>query len=333
MSNSRTRYQFATKLQQLCTVLDISVDRVMRRAGIPPDYLLLDKKGFDAKQYFDVWKAVVDEVQRPDLPLFLGKTFARGPFVAPVFAFSCSPNIEVGLTRLALFKPLLGPIRLDLSKTAETLSITFRSADPNVRIPDSMAPFEIVYFLELARNFTLHHVVPAQVELPGDHACHTELEDHFGIAATRCGPCRLVLNREDAQRRLISENDDLWAEFEPNLRRQLVELDRQAKVSSRVKSALLELLPSGLCSAEAVSERLGMSKRSLQRHLQSEGESFQSVLDATRSELSRHYLSKDDLSVEEISYLLAYRDPNSFYRAFHGWTGMTPMQARGISAH
>ena len=87
--SGKTRYQFATKLQQLCTVLGVSIDRVMRRAGIPPDYLLLEKKGFDAKQYFAVWKAVVDEVQRPDLPLFLGKTFARGPFIAPVFAFSC----------------------------------------------------------------------------------------------------------------------------------------------------------------------------------------------------------------------------------------------------
>lgn len=329
----KTRYQMATKLQQLCTVLGLSIDRVMRRAGIPPDYLLLEKKGFDAKQYFAVWKAVVDEAQRPDLPLFLGKTFARGPFIAPVFAFSCSPNIEIGLTRLALFKPLLGPIRLDLTKTADTLSIAFRSSDPNVRIPDSMAPFEIVYFLELARNFTLHHVVPARVEMPGDHPSFSELQEHFGIAAVRSDPCRLVLTQEDAQRPLISENEELWAEFEPNLRRQLIELDKQAAVSTRVKSALLEMLPSGLSSAEAVSDRLGMSKRSLQRHLQSEGESFQSVLDATRSELSLHYLSREDLSVEEISYLLAYRDPNSFYRAFHGWTGMTPMQARGLSAH
>jgi AraC-like DNA-binding protein len=27
---------------------------------------------------------------------------------------------------------------------------------------------------------------------------------------------------------------------------------------------------------------------------------------------------------------LAYRDPNSFYRAFQDWTGMTPAQARGL---
>ena len=41
-----------------------------------------------------------------------------------------------------------------------------------------------------------------------------------------------------------------------------------------------------------------------------------------------HYLKRADMSVQEISYLLAYRDPNSFYRAFQGWTGMTPGEAR-----
>ena len=104
-------------------------------------------------------------------------------------------------------------------------------------------------------------------------------------------------------------------------------------MTARVKSALLELLPSGHSSVEAVCDRLHVSKRSLQRHLKNESQSFQTILDSTRSELSLHYLSSSDLRIEEISYLLAYRDPNSFYRAFHGWTGMTPTEARGQHSH
>ena len=30
----------------------------------------------------------------------------------------------------------------------------------------------------------------------------------------------------------------------------------------------------------------------------------------------------------EISFLLGYDDPNSFIRAFHGWTGNTPERMR-----
>ena len=35
----------------------------------------------------------------------------------------------------------------------------------------------------------------------------------------------------------------------------------------------------------------------------------------------------------EISYLLGFDDPNSFFRAFHDWTGETTERARATLAH
>lgn len=331
--NTKTRYPIAQKAVQLCSVLKISHQRVFRRAGLSPDFDKHENGGIDAQQYFAIWDAVVAEAKRPDLALFLGEVYARGPFIPAVFAFSCSPTVAIGLERLALFKPLLGPIRLVLERSSESISIQFVSADPTADIPLSMAPFEIVYFLELARNFTTEHIIPLTVEMPGCPECQTELERHAGISFTPADRCRLVLSAEDANLPLISENEELWAEFEGNLKRQLAEREHNTVMGVRVKNALLEMLPSGTADIDTVCDRLCLSRRSLQRALKSEGKSFQTILDATRSELSMHYLSKDELSVEEISYLLAYRDPNSFYRAFHGWTGMTPAQARGQNLH
>ncbi|MFR9795108.1 helix-turn-helix domain-containing protein [Streptomyces sp. MS06] len=42
--------------------------------------------------------------------------------------------------------------------------------------------------------------------------------------------------------------------------------------------------------------------------------------------MARHYLRNSTMSVRDIAYLLGYEDPNSFYRAFHSWTGRTPAQ-------
>ena len=102
-------------------------------------------------------------------------------------------------------------------------------------------------------------------------------------------------------------------------------------MSARVRSVLPEMLPAGEASVQAAASRLRLSIRSLQRALKAEGTRFQDLLDATREDLARRYLSDTDLNVEEISYLLAYRDPNSFYRAFHIWTGQTPMSVRNAS--
>jgi len=329
----RDRYPFAKATQKLCAVLKLPPVQVLRRAGLPADSLTHEGKGITADRVFDLWNAIVAEARRPDLPLFLGRTMARGPFVPAVFAFSCSPNIEIGLTRLALFKPLVGPIALTVERADGAVTVGIGSIDPDTPMPASMAAFELVYFLELARTLTAEHIVPLSVSLSGLPGDPAGLEAHFGVAADIADRATLVLSIEDAERPIISEDAGLWADVEVDLRRQLLDRDRHAPMSTRVQNALLEMLPSGRCSAGAVCARLHVSKRSLYRHLRNEGQSFQAVLDATRSELSLYYLTKQDISIEEISYLLAFRDPNSFYRAFRGWTGMTPMEARSQRAH
>ena len=99
-------------------------------------------------------------------------------------------------------------------------------------------------------------------------------------------------------------------------------------MTDRVKASLLELIPSGLVSMGAVAKKLGTSIRSMQRHLQQEETRFQIVLASTREQLARHYLERSTLSGAEIAFLLGFDDPNSFFRAFRNWTGVTPDQVR-----
>ena len=324
----KDKYRIAKSTQRVCALLKIAPERVLRRAGLPEDYLAHEGRGVSADRCFAVWEAVVAEAKRPDLALFLGKTSAHGPFNPAVFAFSCSPNVEIGLGRLALFKPLVGPMTLTVERREEGLWISLASADVDAPLPHGLAALELVHFVELARVFTAEHIVPLSVALPGDPDDRAALEAHFGVAPAAADRATIVLSIADAERPLVTENEEIWVGFEKELRRQLLERDRETPMSVRVQSALLDMLPAGQSSAEAVCSRLHVSKRSLHRHLKNEGRSFQELLDGTRTELSLRYLAKGDISVEEISCLLAFRDPNSFYRAFRGWTGMTPMEAR-----
>jgi AraC-like DNA-binding protein len=79
-----------------------------------------------------------------------------------------------------------------------------------------------------------------------------------------------------------------------------------------------------------VAQSLSVSTRTLQRCLRDEETTFQAVLTATRNRLPRHYLAIGDLSADQISFLLGYDDPKSFYRAFRTWTGVTPTHARAV---
>lgn len=82
-----------------------------------------------------------------------------------------------------------------------------------------------------------------------------------------------------------------------------------------------------------MADKLAISKRTLQRKLTEEAETFQSVLMAMREELAKHYLQKSDMPLGEISYLLGFKEPNSFIRAFSSWKGISPSVYRNQRRH
>lgn len=120
----------------------------------------------------------------------------------------------------------------------------------------------------------------------------------------------------------------MWAVFEPSLNQRLSALETQASMRERVRAVLLEALPAGSSSIDAVAQRLAVSKRSLQRQLADESVGFQEVLSEVRQSLAHHYLSRTNISAGEISWLLGFQESNSFIRAFRSWTGTTPAAYR-----
>ena len=120
----------------------------------------------------------------------------------------------------------------------------------------------------------------------------------------------------------------MWETFEPGLRRRLTKLEASAPLSERIRSVLLESLPSGEASIEITGRRLGMSPRTLQRRLKPEGTSYKEIVRRTREQLARHYVTNTDLAYVEIGFLLGYEEPSSFFRAFRDWTGTTPESLR-----
>ncbi|MGI3184976.1 AraC family transcriptional regulator ligand-binding domain-containing protein [Nioella aestuarii] len=322
------RYPIAKHMERVCLGLKLSADRVLARAGQPVDLFLSEGRGATAAQFFSLWHAAEAEFGSAEMAFELAMMTSKGHFIPALFAFSSSPTVEIGFQRLSLFKPLAGPFRLDIRTGMDGLSLRFASLSPTDPLPDSLAAFEIIFLVNMMRNLTGEHVTPKLVELPAYTGDQTRLEAFLGCPLRFGNDNGLHLAEDTAGLPLISHDDELWEMFEPRLRRDLDALGQRQACADRVRAALIEMLPAGRATAEAVGIYLGLSTRSLHRRLSEEGTSFQTILNATRTELSLHYLRRDDVSIEEISYLLAFRDPNSFYRAFRGWTGMTPREAR-----
>ncbi|MDB5870155.1 MAG: transcriptional regulator, AraC family [Polaromonas sp.] len=80
-------------------------------------------------------------------------------------------------------------------------------------------------------------------------------------------------------------------------------------------------MPSGL---EEKSCLLGVGARTLRRHLDKEGASYQQVLDQLVLGEAIEKLHVQRLSVADVAEQLGFAEPRSFSRAFKRWTGVSP---------
>ena len=305
---------------------------VLRRAQLPGDLFARDNASLDTPQYFRLWTALEAEAENPDndlpLPLRIAQAMSADWFDPALFAALCSADLNAALTRIARYKRLVAPMSLQVDITPQRTTIALAWLDKTRLPPPVLVAFELVFFVQLARLATRSRVQPVALTCPVPLGPAAPYEDFFGCRLQE-GPVPSVgFSAEDARRPFLTANHGMWSFFEPALRKRLHDLDRQATMTERVHSALLEALPAGDLAMDAVCRKLGVSTRTLQRRLRDEGGSFQKTLDQVRKSLAQHYLEHSAMTGAEISFLLGFEDPNSFVRAFQGWTGTTPQTVR-----
>ena len=308
--------------------LGVNPGDLLRAAKLPGDLLSRRRPTVDPDGFYRLWTSLSGFIDAPHPGLVLGTSITAEVFSPPMFAAYCSPDFRTAVRRLATFKPLMGPMRLDIAEDEHQFEVICRPIEV-VTLPPEFSISEAAFFVNLVRMAARHEVVPLSVEIPGGPFA-PELAEYFGCRPVSGPLTRIVLSRKDALRPFLSVNPAMYAVFEPELRMRLEDLERSAAFPDRLRSALMEALPAGEGNLDSVARRMGVSSRSLQRRLKDAGTSFKDELAALRTRLAENYLTGTQYSSAEISFLLGYNDPNSFIRAFHGWTGTTPeaMRAR-----
>lgn len=138
--------------------------------------------------------------------------------------------------------------------------------------------------------------------------------------------CGLVLHR-DCLGDLI--NTGPRVHFDHWLRRALNNAPVSSKIwTPRALHALRPMMMIGQARAPAVADQLGISTRSLNRYLEQEGTTFQTLLDEVRFSTACELLALTDLSIAEVSDALVFANHSALVGAFHRWSGMTPSEWR-----
>jgi AraC-like DNA-binding protein len=175
-----------------------------------------------------------------------------------------------------------------------------------------MIDADIVRFRHPAPRSTAEHA--ALFGCPIEFGCaHTEIA--FGVAAL--------------ETKLAHANDAFLAIFEHQVERAIARLPAATSASGAVRATARASLAGGGCTLAGTARSLGVSTRTLQRHLQAEGASFAEIIDALRREMALAYLERQ-VPLLQVAEMLGYSDATAFHHAFRRWTGLSPARFPGL---
>lgn len=314
----------------LITVRDLGIDPedVLRRAGLPLEILGRESFRLTVDDYFAALRATEELADDPALPITIGQSASPEAFSPPFFAALCSSTLSVAVQRIAAHKRLIAPIELTGQETDDGLVVSWAWDDPSIRSPRLLMGMDLVFMTQLARIATRERITPVSVVCPIELEPAAAYLDFFGVEPAIGPQLAITFSTADAHRPFLTASESLWASFEPELQRRSSKLDAEKSMADRTRSMLLECLPSGEATLQQTARRLGVSARTLQRRLTEEGVTFRDIVRATRERLAEHYLTNTAMPHREISFLLGFDEPSSYFRAFHDWSGQTPESFR-----
>jgi len=192
-----------------------------------------------------------------------------------------------------------------------------------------MVDLGLSWILCVGRRGSDGEITPLRLELTRPVKHRGLLEKHFGCRVRfNADRNALVFRSSDLNRPFVTQNEELLAIIGNHLDSELKAENAGVNAGQQVKDTLKRSLAGKRPTLQDVAQELGMSARTLQRRLTDANLTFQQLLEETRRELARHYLTQHTVELPEVAFLLGFEDANSFFRAFHAWEGTSPTEWR-----
>ncbi|HRL94303.1 MAG TPA: AraC family transcriptional regulator [Pseudomonas sp.] len=313
--------------------MGLSTEAALQAAQISSDELRDNSQRIPS----EVHERLIDHLMQVSADPLFGLHAAR--FVQPgswsvlgYITMNCA-TLGEAMSRIVPFEKLVGDMGVSRIEAAdEQVRLIWSCRHQGAEIRRHMVENVLASWLLYARWIADMNRSPAEVWFEHAQPAGTQLSDYtevFGCPIKFEQPCNALLVPVEYLAVPLRQADaNLLRTLEEHALTLMAGLDDDEPLPQRVKNALRLLLKDGLPRKERVAEKFNMTVRTLQRHLQLAGSSYQEILDQLRQELAEHYLLRSDLPIQDIASYLGFTESRSFHRSFKGWTGMTPGEYR-----
>ena len=279
-----------------------------------------------------LWWNVTEIVHDPCFGLELAELWHPSNFGALGYAMLASSTLRTSLARLVRYHRIVSNfnfIRMDESK--EGLAVTLLHNKEIDYIP-ARADATLAMIMNICRlNYTAN-LAPGSVTLTHSKPdCAARYFAYFQSPVFfNADWNRLTLPLDAVDKKLPNDNPQL-AEFHDQLIIEYLDQLDEEDIIQKVKAEIIAQLPSGNVTQETVARKIYISTRNMQRRLQKEGTTFNTIQNETRLDLARQFLTDKHDDMTEIAFLLGFSEVSAFSRAFKRWTGVSPSQFRSAA--
>lgn len=305
--------------------LEVDVRAACVAGGLDYDLLTTPDIRVPVDCWVRLWRAVRARSADPYLGLHAAEAAPLAAnHILAMASMSASSLLEavrqhVHLQRLLAHQQVLS---VRTGGTTTTFALTPVAAEPGVRRHG--VEYTLAYVFRFWRHFMYPDLRPLRVVFshpwPPSSVEHERL---FGcpvdFAQRQDG---LVFATAMIARPRPSFSPQTYAELRRRADQAVADLAEPSH-AGRTRGVLRGRLGSGLADIGAVSRAMGMSARTLQRHLAAEGTSYQVVLDSARRAAALEALAGGG-DLRAAAAAAGFAAEPSFWRAFKRWTGQTP---------
>ena len=324
----------------ISTVMVRALIEVVQQRGVAPEQLLGNASGalqepadraFFPRAYFqELLTRALDLTGDPALGLHCGFDASSTSFglMAPLVGHS--PTLRRALELVIQFQPLMiDGLRVELSERmgVARLRCSLSSQDAANRSLAEMIVAGLVRTL-LSFGCARHEISSVSFEhaRPAYYPAYTRAfagAERFAQAYTGVEFATQALDRSNLHHH--SELHTLMlAEAEQKLKR----IWKPRSYTERVRSLMSSRSVSELPDMVLAARELGLSVRSLRRHLEDEGTSFRELTQVALHDAACSMLRNPAVTLQSIAHTLGFSDPSAFHRAFRRWSQLTPSEYR-----
>ena len=301
--------------------------------GLNPDGPIDPAQMVSSSEYYRFFAAL--EARDPkgtELPLRIGASMQSDEYGAFGLAWKSAPDLRGSFNRAERYARVLSSVEVyALEPAALGGFFTLHKSGDGSRGMALSNEASISAVAEISQQVSTQPFAPEAIYFK--HAPRGPVsiyEAHFGCTVHFETERDALLVSEAALSAPNKLGDSTIAQFfDRHLETELASIDDNTPgLELQVRRAVSQALSEGVPSISHIAAGLGLSGRTLQRRLSSEGHTYQHVVDAARRELAQQLLQETEYSLAEVAFLTGFSEQSAFARAFKRWSGQTPRSYR-----